>query len=107
MSECCDIGDQKRQARLQRRGLRPQESHHLQIAFEAQAPGRVRTISVTFEPGARTAWHSHPLGQMLIVTAGCGRAQRWGGFSKKSAPVMLSGLPLERTTGTAQLPQRP
>jgi hypothetical protein len=35
--------------------------------------------SVTFEPGARTAWHTHPLGQTLIVTAGCGRAQRWGG----------------------------
>ena len=36
-------------------------------------------VSVTFEPGARTAWHTHPLGQILIVTAGCGRAQRWGG----------------------------
>jgi len=33
---------------------------------------------VTFEPGARTAWHTHPLGQTLIVTAGCGRVQRWG-----------------------------
>jgi quercetin dioxygenase-like cupin family protein len=46
---------------------------------EAPDPARVRAASVTFEPGARTAWHSHPLGQTLIVTAGCGRAQRWGG----------------------------
>jgi quercetin dioxygenase-like cupin family protein len=46
---------------------------------EAPVPARVRAVSVTFEPGARTAWHSHPLGQTLIVTAGLGRAQRWGG----------------------------
>ena len=42
------------------------------------APARALSVSVTFEPGARTAWHTHPLGQTLIVTAGCGRAQRWG-----------------------------
>ena len=47
--------------------------------FEAPDPARVVGASVTFEPGARTAWHSHPLGQTLIVTAGCGRVQRWGG----------------------------
>src|SRR5207237_146010 len=47
--------------------------------FEAPQPGRVSGASVTFEPGARTAWHTHPLGQTLIVTAGCGWAQRWGG----------------------------
>jgi quercetin dioxygenase-like cupin family protein len=46
--------------------------------FEAPDPARVVGASVTFEPGARTAWHSHPLGQTLIVTAGCGRVQRWG-----------------------------
>ena len=46
--------------------------------FQAPAPARVRGASVTFEPGARTAWHTHPLGQTLIVTAGCGLAQRWG-----------------------------
>ena len=40
---------------------------------------RARGAIVTFEPGARSAWHSHPLGQILIVTAGCGLAQRWGG----------------------------
>jgi quercetin dioxygenase-like cupin family protein len=46
---------------------------------ETQAPARVRAASVTFEPGARTAWHTHPLGQTLIVTAGCGWVQRSGG----------------------------
>jgi quercetin dioxygenase-like cupin family protein len=47
--------------------------------FQAAAPARVAGASVTFEPGARTAWHTHPLGQTLIVTAGCGRVQREGG----------------------------
>ena len=46
--------------------------------FEAPEPARVRGASVTFEPGARTAWHTHPLGQTLIVTAGKGWAQREG-----------------------------
>ena len=47
--------------------------------FQAADPARVSGASVTFEPGARTAWHTHPLGQTLIVTAGCGWAQRAGG----------------------------
>ena len=47
--------------------------------FTANAPSRVTGGQVTFEPGARTAWHSHPLGQTLIVTAGTGRIQFWGG----------------------------
>jgi quercetin dioxygenase-like cupin family protein len=47
--------------------------------FDASDPARVRAASVTFEPGARTAWHTHPLGQSLLVTSGLGRAQRWGG----------------------------
>ena len=46
--------------------------------FEPHDPARAGGANVTFEPGARTAWHSHPLGQTLIVTAGCGRVQRWG-----------------------------
>lgn len=45
----------------------------------APAPARVAAASVTFEPGARTAWHTHPLGQTLVVTAGVGRAQTRGG----------------------------
>src|ERR1700751_3715797 len=46
--------------------------------FQATAPARASGSLVTFEPGARTAWHTHPLGQILIVTAGTGRVQRWG-----------------------------
>lgn len=51
----------------------------LDMRFQASAPARVGGAIVTFEPGARTAWHTHPLGQTLIVTAGCGWAQREGG----------------------------
>lgn len=47
--------------------------------FQPHPPARASAATVTFEPGARTAWHTHPLGQTLIVTAGCGRAQRWEG----------------------------
>ncbi|MDH7795093.1 MULTISPECIES: cupin domain-containing protein [unclassified Beijerinckia] len=47
--------------------------------FQGTAPARVGGALVTFEPGARTAWHTHPLGQTLIVTAGYGRVQRAGG----------------------------
>ena len=53
---------------------------------EAPEPARVVAASVTFEPGARTAWHTHPLGQTLIVTAGCGRAQRAGGPIEEIRP---------------------
>src|SRR5690349_13482997 len=54
--------------------------------FEATAPGRTSAAYVTFEPGARTAWHTHPLGQTLVVTAGCGRAQREGGPMEEIRP---------------------
>lgn len=54
--------------------------------FDAPEPGRVGSASVTFEPGARTAWHTHPLGQTLIVTAGCGWAQREGGPIEEILP---------------------
>jgi quercetin dioxygenase-like cupin family protein len=54
--------------------------------FAAPEPARVAGASVTFEPGARTAWHTHPLGQTLVVTAGCGRAQRWGGPVEEIRP---------------------
>ena len=46
--------------------------------FEAPDPARVAAAQVTFEPGARTAWHTHPLGQTLLVMSGIGRAQKWG-----------------------------
>lgn len=54
--------------------------------FEAKEPGRTGGAGVTFEPGARTAWHTHPLGQTLIVTAGCGRVQRCGGPIEEIKP---------------------
>jgi quercetin dioxygenase-like cupin family protein len=54
--------------------------------FQATAPGRAGGATVTFEPGARTAWHTHPLGQTLIVTAGCGWVQREGGPVEEIRP---------------------
>ncbi len=54
--------------------------------FQAPAPARVVGASVTFEPGARTAWHTHPLGQTLVVTAGSGLAQRWAGPIEEIRP---------------------
>lgn len=54
--------------------------------FEPVDPARAVGGSVTFEPGARTAWHTHPLGQTLIVTAGFGRVQRWGGPVEEVRP---------------------
>jgi quercetin dioxygenase-like cupin family protein len=54
--------------------------------FQPAAPARAAGAAVTFEPAARTAWHTHPLGQTLIVTAGCGRAQRWGGPIEEIRP---------------------
>ena len=55
-------------------------------SFKSDEPGRVEGAYVTFEPGARTAWHTHPLGQTLIVTAGWGRAQRWDGPIEEIRP---------------------
>jgi quercetin dioxygenase-like cupin family protein len=54
--------------------------------IEAPDPARVAAAIVTFEPGARTAWHTHPLGQTLFVTAGSGLAQRWGGPIEEIRP---------------------
>ena len=54
--------------------------------FQAKDPARAVGNSVTFELGARTAWHTHPLGQILIIVAGCGLAQRWGGPIEEIRP---------------------
>jgi len=54
--------------------------------FGANAPSRMTGAYVTFEPGARSAWHSHPLGQTLVVTAGVGRVQSWGGPVQELRP---------------------
>ncbi len=61
--------------------------------FDAPDPARVVGASVTFEPGARTAWHTHPLGQTLIVTAGCGRVQREGGPVEEIRPGDVIWIP--------------
>src|SRR5512138_2350175 len=58
----------------------------IESLHQAPAPGRVGISNVTFEPGARTAWHSHPLGQTLIVTAGSGLVQSWGKPVEKIQP---------------------
>jgi quercetin dioxygenase-like cupin family protein len=60
---------------------------HIDPLFEAPDPARVVGASATFEPGARTAWHTHPLGQTLIVTAGSGRANAGVGRSRTFIPV--------------------
>jgi len=56
------------------------------LFLQSEDPARATGASVTFEPGARTAWHTHPLGQTLIVTAGCGLAQRKDGPIEKIRP---------------------
>ncbi len=61
--------------------------------FDVHDPARASGASVTFEPGARTAWHSHPLGQTLIVTAGCGQVQRWGGPIEEIRPGDVVWIP--------------
>lgn len=60
---------------------------------EAPEPARVRIVSVTFEPGARTHWHTHPLGQTLIVIAGVGRVQREGGPIEEIRPGDVVWIP--------------
>jgi 4-carboxymuconolactone decarboxylase len=75
------------QIKIIRRGSQPSRpgpaenftgSVRIDPLFQGIAPARASGSLVTFEPGARTAWHTHPLGQVLIVTAGMGRVQRWG-----------------------------
>jgi quercetin dioxygenase-like cupin family protein len=61
--------------------------------FDAPDPARVSGASVTFEPGARTVWHTHPYGQTLIVTAGCGRVQRWGDRIEEIRPGDVVWIP--------------
>jgi quercetin dioxygenase-like cupin family protein len=61
--------------------------------FEARDPSRMAGASVTFEPGARTAWHTHPLGQTLIVRAGSGYVQQWGGQIQEIRPGDVVRIP--------------
>ncbi len=61
--------------------------------FTAHDPARTSGASVAFEPGARTAWHTHPLGQTLIVTAGVGWVQQWGGQIQEIRPGDVVWIP--------------
>jgi 4-carboxymuconolactone decarboxylase len=61
--------------------------------FETKDPSRTSGAYVTFEPGARSAWHTHPLGQILIVTAGTGRVQRWGDPVEEIRPGDVVWIP--------------
>jgi len=61
--------------------------------FPARDPGHTSSGSVTFEPGARSAWHTHPLGQILVVTAGVGRVQQWGGAVQEIRPGDVVWIP--------------
>jgi quercetin dioxygenase-like cupin family protein len=65
----------------------------IDLQFKATEPARVAGAIVTFEPGARTAWHTHPLGQTLIVTTGCGWAQCWGGQVEEIRPGDVIWIP--------------
>ncbi|TPW31963.1 (R)-mandelonitrile lyase [Pararhizobium mangrovi] len=82
----------------ERTSARPPEEYftgtvRLDPLFQAEDPGRVAGASVTFEPGARTAWHTHPAGQTLIVTAGFGRVQREGGPIEEIRPGDIVWFP--------------
>jgi len=68
-------------------------SVRLDPLFQANDPARAVGASVTFEPGARTAWHTHPLGQTLIVLSGCGWAQRDGGPKEEIRPGDVIWIP--------------
>ena len=72
--------------------------------FEAPDPARVRGASVTFEPGARSAWHTHPLGQILIVTSGFGWVQSEGQPKVEYVRATWSGA--RRTRGIGTVPRR-
>jgi quercetin dioxygenase-like cupin family protein len=65
----------------------------VETTFRADAPGRAGGGRVTFEPGARTAWHTHPLGQTLIVTDGVGLLQRWGAPAVEIRPGDVVWIP--------------
>ncbi len=61
--------------------------------FQGTEPAKVGGATVTFEPGARTAWHSHPLGQTLIVTSGSGLVQEWGSTAREIRPGDIVWIP--------------
>ena len=70
--------------------------------FQAPDPARAQGATVTFEPGARTAWHTHPLGQTLIAISGCGWVQREGGPVEEIRPGDVAGSRPAKSIGTGQ-----
>ena len=74
--------------------------------FATEAPARTGVAIVTFEPGARTAWHTHPLGQTLLVVSGLGWAQREGEERQEIRPGDVVWSRRAKSTGTAQLPRQ-
>ncbi|MFP2958462.1 cupin domain-containing protein [Myxococcus sp. 1LA] len=95
-------GDGPRRLEIQRNGSQPSTkgpaanftgSVRVDPLFQPNAPGRVSGAYVTFEPGARTAWHAHPLGQTLVVTAGLGRVQLWGAPVEEIRPGDVIRIP--------------
>jgi 4-carboxymuconolactone decarboxylase len=65
----------------------------IDLPFQSELPGRFGGAVVTFQPGARTAWHTHPLGQTLIVTTGIGLVQQWGGLIQEIRPGDVVSIP--------------
>jgi len=97
-----DSNETSRQIAITRSGSQPSQKGpadwftgtvRIDPLFKAPDPARVSGGLVTFEPGARTLWHTHPLGQTLIVTAGCGRVQRWGGPVEEIRPGDVVWIP--------------
>lgn len=95
-------GDRPQTIEIARNGSQPSTegsadyftgSVRIDSLFPAQDPSRASSASVTFEPGARTAWHTHPLGQTLIVTAGSGWVQQWGGAIQEIRPGDVVWIP--------------
>jgi quercetin dioxygenase-like cupin family protein len=94
--------DSQQTLRVMRAGSRPSArgpaenftgSVRIERLFTATAPSRMSGGLPTFEPGARTAWHTHPLGQVLIVTAGAGWVQQWGGPVEEIRPGDVVWIP--------------
>jgi quercetin dioxygenase-like cupin family protein len=77
---------------------------YVDTVVAAPAPARSQGGLVHFTPGARTAWHNHPLGQTIFVTEGVGRCQRRGGTIQEIRPAIASSSSPTRSTGMAPLP---
>jgi len=96
------LAQESQRVRVTRNGSQPSRkgpaesftgSVRIDPLFQPSAPSRASGAYVSFEPGARTAWHTHPLGQVLVVTAGVGRVQRWGEAIEEIRPGDVVWIP--------------